>query len=47
MSHPANAKCVCDVLQISGDITYNGHSFDEFVPQRTSAYVNQYDEVLC
>ena len=31
-------------LRISGEITYNGHTFKEFVPQRTSAYVNQYDE---
>lgn len=33
------------VEQVSGEITYNGHTFNEFVPQRTSAYVNQYDEV--
>lgn len=31
-------------LRISGEMTYNGHTFKEFVPQRTSAYVNQYDE---
>ncbi|KAK1282882.1 Pleiotropic drug resistance protein 6 [Acorus calamus] len=30
-------------LQISGEITYNGHRFNEFVPQRTSAYVSQHD----
>ncbi|KAF7147146.1 hypothetical protein RHSIM_Rhsim03G0245700 [Rhododendron simsii] len=30
-------------LQISGKITYNGHSLNEFVPQRTSAYVSQQD----
>ncbi|PON39969.1 ABC transporter-like [Parasponia andersonii] len=30
-------------LQMSGSITYNGHGFHEFVPQRTSAYVNQQD----
>lgn len=30
-------------LQMSGRITYNGHSFNEFVPQRTSAYVSQQD----
>lgn len=28
---------------MSGDITYNGHSLKEFVPQRTSAYVSQQD----
>ena len=31
-------------LRITGEMTYNGHTFKEFVPQRTSAYVNQYDE---
>lgn len=31
-------------LKVSGEMTYNGHTFKEFVPQRTSAYVNQYDE---
>ncbi|XP_030552874.1 ABC transporter G family member 32 isoform X2 [Rhodamnia argentea] len=30
-------------LQVSGKITYNGHSLHEFVPQRTSAYVSQQD----
>ncbi|XP_059635000.1 ABC transporter G family member 32 [Cornus florida] len=30
-------------LQTSGKITYNGHSLNEFVPQRTSAYVSQQD----
>ncbi|PKA64532.1 Pleiotropic drug resistance protein 6 [Apostasia shenzhenica] len=30
-------------LQISGNITYNGHRLNEFVPQRTSAYVSQQD----
>lgn len=30
-------------LKTSGDITYNGHHFNEFVPQRTSAYVSQQD----
>lgn len=28
---------------MSGDITYNGHGLNEFVPQRTSAYVSQQD----
>ncbi|KAJ3694173.1 hypothetical protein LUZ60_009653 [Juncus effusus] len=30
-------------LQMSGNITYNGHKLKEFVPQRTSAYVGQQD----
>ncbi|KAF7806336.1 ABC transporter G family member 32 [Senna tora] len=30
-------------LQMSGSITYNGHGLNEFVPQKTSAYVSQLD----
>ncbi|KAI4335797.1 hypothetical protein L6164_014407 [Bauhinia variegata] len=30
-------------LQMSGGITYNGHGLNEFVPQRTAAYVSQQD----
>ncbi|KAK8473548.1 hypothetical protein PHAVU_001G166000 [Phaseolus vulgaris] len=30
-------------LKFSGKVTYNGHAIDEFVPQRTAAYVNQND----
>uniref|UniRef100_V5NX96 PDR protein 5 n=1 Tax=Vinca minor TaxID=60093 RepID=V5NX96_VINMI len=30
-------------LQMSGKITYNGHNFKEFVPQRTAAYISQQD----
>ncbi|XP_074286403.1 pleiotropic drug resistance protein 1-like isoform X2 [Silene latifolia] len=30
-------------LKISGNITYNGHEMDDFVAQRTSAYVSQHD----
>ena len=30
-------------LQVSGRVTYNGHDMDEFVPQRTSAYISQND----
>ncbi|KAL8465995.1 hypothetical protein ACS0TY_035202 [Phlomoides rotata] len=30
-------------FQASGEITYNGHKLDEFVPQKTSAYVSQND----
>ena len=29
------------MLQISGKILYNGHSFDEFVPERSAAYISQ------
>ncbi|XP_071725520.1 pleiotropic drug resistance protein 3-like isoform X2 [Rutidosis leptorrhynchoides] len=30
-------------LKISGEITYNGYKLDEFVPQKTSAYISQTD----
>lgn len=30
-------------VQVSGSVSYNGHGLDEFVPQRTSAYISQHD----
>ncbi|XP_020588143.1 ABC transporter G family member 39-like [Phalaenopsis equestris] len=30
-------------LKVSGSVSYNGHGLDEFVPQRTSAYISQHD----
>lgn len=30
-------------LKFSGRVTYNGHEMEEFVPQRTSAYISQHD----
>ncbi|XWS75284.1 hypothetical protein CRYUN_Cryun01aG0073100 [Craigia yunnanensis] len=30
-------------LRVSGKITYCGHEFREFIPQRTSAYISQHD----
>ncbi|XP_051146776.1 pleiotropic drug resistance protein 3-like [Andrographis paniculata] len=30
-------------LKVTGEISYNGYSLDEFVPQKTSAYISQYD----
>ncbi|KAG0454843.1 hypothetical protein HPP92_024135 [Vanilla planifolia] len=30
-------------VKVSGEVTYNGHCMNEFVPQRTSAYISQYD----
>nr|GME01618.1 ABC transporter G family member 32 [Ipomoea batatas] len=30
-------------MKVTGKVTYNGHGLNEFVPQRTSAYVNQQD----
>jgi ABC-type multidrug transport system ATPase subunit len=28
---------------MSGEIIYNGHTMDEFVPRRSAAYVSQHD----
>ena len=36
----------CDGVQMHGNITYNGHTFKEFIPQRTAAYINQTDTHL-
>lgn len=30
-------------VKLSGKVTYNGHGMDEFVPQRTAAYISQHD----
>lgn len=30
-------------LQFSGQVTYNGHQMEDFVPQRTAAYISQHD----
>ncbi|KAJ1259983.1 hypothetical protein BS78_10G197300 [Paspalum vaginatum] len=30
-------------LKVSGKVTYNGHEMDDFVPQRTAAYISQHD----
>ncbi|PON89425.1 ABC type transporter protein [Trema orientale] len=30
-------------LEFSGRVTYNGHGMNEFVPQRTAAYISQHD----
>ncbi|GAB2293587.1 transcription factor [Dionaea muscipula] len=30
-------------MKVSGKVTYNGHDMHEFVPQRTAAYISQYD----
>lgn len=29
--------------QVKGNVTYNGHTLDEFVPQKTSVYISQQD----
>ena len=33
-------------MQIKGSITYNGHTFDEFIPERTASYIDQTDTHL-
>lgn len=30
-------------VQVTGEVSYNGYKLDEFVPQKTSAYISQYD----
>ncbi len=30
-------------MQTSGEVTYNGYGLDEFVPQKTAAYISQHD----
>ena len=30
-------------VQVSGELTYNGYGLDEFVPQKTAAYISQND----
>ncbi|MED6136245.1 transcription factor [Stylosanthes scabra] len=30
-------------LKVSGRVSYNGHEMNEFVPQRTAAYISQHD----
>nr|GLL29394.1 pleiotropic drug resistance protein 3-like isoform X1 [Ipomoea trifida] len=32
-------------LKVRGDISYNEHKLQEFVPQKTSAYISQYDDL--
>ena len=39
----ARLTCTRVGVQLTGDITYNGHTLDEFVVQRTAAYVEQTD----
>ncbi|KAF3342097.1 pleiotropic drug resistance protein 3-like protein [Carex littledalei] len=30
-------------LKVSGEVTYNGHEMNEFVPERSAAYISQHD----
>ncbi|CAJ1922142.1 unnamed protein product [Sphenostylis stenocarpa] len=40
---PTFTNFMVNIVEFSGKMTYNGHGMDEFVPQRTAAYVNQND----
>ncbi|XP_059652222.1 pleiotropic drug resistance protein 3-like isoform X3 [Cornus florida] len=31
-------------LKVRGEVSYNGYKLEEFVPQKTSAYISQYDQ---
>lgn len=31
------------MLQFCGRVTYNGHGLNEFIPERTAAYVSEHD----
>ena len=31
------------MLQVKGTVTFNGHTHDEFVPEKTAMYVSQND----
>ncbi|KAM3256973.1 hypothetical protein ACQJBY_049391 [Aegilops geniculata] len=39
----ALAGTLSSSLKMTGDIIYNGHTMDEFVPRRSAAYVSQHD----
>ena len=35
---------MCEVfVQAEGEVTYNGHALNEFVREKTSAYISQHD----
>ncbi|KAG8375439.1 hypothetical protein BUALT_Bualt10G0100100 [Buddleja alternifolia] len=40
---PSRKKPFTILKDFSGRVTYNGHGMDEFVPQRTAAYISQHD----
>ena len=42
--HPTNGNACA--LQVTGSITYNGHNFSEFLPERTASYIDQTDTHL-
>ncbi|XP_011005974.1 PREDICTED: pleiotropic drug resistance protein 3-like [Populus euphratica] len=40
----ALAEKLDESLKVEGEISYNGYKLNEFVPQKTSVYISQYDE---
>ncbi|KAB2085662.1 hypothetical protein ES319_A05G414200v1 [Gossypium barbadense] len=40
---PTLLNSTLNTIEVSGKITYCGHEFHEFIPQRTSAYISQHD----
>ncbi|PPD88650.1 hypothetical protein GOBAR_DD14392 [Gossypium barbadense] len=40
---PTLWNTITSVFSVTGEISYNGYKFTEFVPQNTSAYISQYD----
>ncbi|EFJ21485.1 hypothetical protein SELMODRAFT_443490 [Selaginella moellendorffii] len=40
---PSKKHVLTILRNVSGRVTYNGHTLTEFVPQRTSAYISQHD----
>ena len=41
--HMLSSYSCCLLVQVKGNITYNGRTFKEFVPVRTASYITQYD----
>ena len=33
-------------VQVEGEVTYNGHALNKFVPEKASAYISQHDTHL-
>ncbi|KAJ4823603.1 hypothetical protein Tsubulata_026482 [Turnera subulata] len=41
--HPKRCFWSHQTIKVSGEVSYNGYKLDEFVPQKTSAYISQSD----
>ncbi|KAF7135655.1 hypothetical protein RHSIM_Rhsim08G0079000 [Rhododendron simsii] len=42
-STPTLWNVLKSIFSVTGDISYNGYKLNEFLPQKTSAYISQYD----